>query len=99
MLNNVSLSDPLPPDITYGGNLWASSGTASYSNGIVSWYGEVSSSVDVVIRFDATVDAGIVSPTRIVNSAAISDGAGHSWQREAHIYVLGISTFLPLVRH
>ena len=98
-LNNVSLSDPLPPDLTYGGNLWASSGTPGYSNGIVSWYGEVSTSVDVVVRFDATVDPGIVSPARIVNSAAISDGAGHSWQREARIYVLGISTFLPLVRH
>ncbi len=99
ILNTVSLSDPLPLDITYGGNLWASAGSASYSNGIVSWYGEVSSSADVVVRFDATVDAGLVSPTRIVNSAAISDGAGHSWQREARIYVLGISTFLPLVRH
>ena len=98
-LNDASMSDQLPPEITYAGNLWASSGTAGYSAGIVSWYGEVSSAVDVIIRFDTNVDLGIVSPTTIVNDAVISDGAGHSWQREARVYVLGLSTFLPLVRH
>ncbi len=58
-LNNASMTDPLPPELDFAGNLWASSGTASYTNGTVSWNGAVSSSVDVVIRFDATVDAGI----------------------------------------
>jgi hypothetical protein len=53
----------------------------------------------VVVRFDASVDAGIISPTTIVNTATIADGLGHTWQRQAYIYVLGISTFLPLVRH
>jgi uncharacterized repeat protein (TIGR01451 family) len=98
-LKNARVSDLLPPELAYEGNLWASSGTTSYSDGIVSWNGSISFSVDVVIRFDATVDAGIISPTVIVNAATITDGIGHNWQRQARVYVLGILSYLPLVRH
>jgi uncharacterized repeat protein (TIGR01451 family) len=98
-LNNASMSDPLPTELAYAGNLWASSGNVSYSNGIVSWDGAVSSYEDVVVRFDAIVDAGIISPTVIVNSAAIIDGAGHSWQKQAHIYIYGFPVFLPVAGH
>jgi hypothetical protein len=45
------------------------------------------------------VDAGIISPTVIVNAATITDGIGHNWQRQARVYVLGILSYLPLVRH
>ena len=97
-LNNASMTDPLPVELVYAGNLWASSGTASYSGGTVSWFGAVSFSANVVIRFDASVDAGIISPMVIINTATISDGVGHSWQREAAVTVFGIPLFLPLVR-
>jgi uncharacterized repeat protein (TIGR01451 family) len=99
MLNNVSVTDPLPSKLIYGGNLWASSGNASYSNGIVSWSGSVSSSEDVVIHFDASVDGGITTPMVIINTATIANGAGQPWQRQARIYVLTTPVFLPLVRH
>ena len=98
-LNNASMADPLPIQLNYAGNLWVSSGNASYSNGTVSWNGAVNSSVEVVVRFDATVDAGISSPTVITNTATITDGAGHSWQRQSRIYVLTKPSFLPIVRH
>jgi uncharacterized repeat protein (TIGR01451 family) len=98
-LNNASMTDPLPPQLAFVGNLWASSGIASYSNGIVSWNGAVSPSDDVVIHFDTSVDAGIIAPTVIDNTATIADGTGHDWQRQALVYVLGIPIFLPLVRH
>jgi len=98
-LNNASMTDPLPPQMAFAGNLWASSGIASYSNGIVSWNGAVSPSDDVVIHFDASVDAGIIAPTVIDNTATIADGASHDWLRQALVYVLGIPIFLPLVRH
>ena len=96
-MNNVSMEDPLPNTVGYAGNLWASSGTAAYSAGIVSWYGAVSASTDVVIRFDARVDSGIFAPTLIRNTATIQDGAGHSWQRGAVVIVLGIPLYLPVV--
>jgi len=96
-LNNVSMDDPLPDQVDFAGNLWASSGTANYSGGIVNWHGAVSASTDVVIRFDAIVDSSISSPTIIHNTATIVDGAGHSWQRVSAIIVLGIPVFLPTV--
>jgi uncharacterized repeat protein (TIGR01451 family) len=98
-LNNASMTDPLAPELTFAGNLWASSGSASYANGKVNWSGAVSSDVDVVIRFDATLNAGIISPTLVNNTATIFDGNGHSWQRQAHVYVLSLPNFLPLVKH
>ncbi len=98
-LNDASMTDVLPPELAYAGNLWASSGSASYSNGTVSWNGAVSSSADVVIRYEAIVDAGINAPTVIINTAAITDGAGHNWNRQSHVYVLTKSIFLPIVRH
>jgi len=97
-LINANMTDPLPSELIFTGNLWASSGTADYSDGIVSWIGAVSRSVDVVIRFDANVDAGIISPTVIRNTAMIADEAGRNWQRQTFVYVLGIPFFLPVVR-
>jgi uncharacterized repeat protein (TIGR01451 family) len=97
VLNNASVSDPLAPELTFAGNLWASSGSVSYSGGIVTWNGAVSSWADVIIHYDAIVEAGITSPTMIDNTAAISDGNGHSWQRQAHVFVLSFPVFMPHV--
>lgn len=91
------MTDPLPPELDFAGNLWASSGTPSYTNGTVSWNGAVGQSVDVEIRFDATVDAGIFFPTVIHNTASIADGAGHNWQKQADVYILTTPSFLPMV--
>lgn len=98
ILNNAAMTDPLPSLLEYAGNLWASSGTASYANRTVSWFGAVSSTNDVVIRFEAIVDSGILHPTSITNTATIADGAGHTWQRTSVIKVLNIPMFFPLVR-
>ncbi len=98
-INNASMNDSLAAQLTFSGNLWASSGTASYVDGKVTWNGAVSSAEDVVIRYDATVEAGIIAPTVIINTATISDGIGHSWQRQAHVFVLASPNFLPLVAH
>jgi hypothetical protein len=92
------MTDPLPPMLDYAGNLWASSGIASYSSGTVSWVGAVSSTAEVVIRFDAIVDAGINSPTSIINIATITDGVGYTWQRKSVVDVLNIPMFFPFVR-
>jgi uncharacterized repeat protein (TIGR01451 family) len=100
IIEDASMIDTLPPDLVYAGNLWASSGIASYSAGTVSWQGEITTSTDVIIRFDATVDAAIIDPTAITNNAAIYDGEGREWQRKARVYVLTMQSFLPIVnRH
>jgi uncharacterized repeat protein (TIGR01451 family) len=99
ILNDVSMTDPLPPELTFAGHLSASSGTASYSDGAVRWNGAVSSIADVIIRYDVTVDQEIASPTVIINTATIINGDGRSWQRQAYVFVLSFFNFLPMVRH
>lgn len=96
-LTNASMTDPLPPELAYADNLWASSGTPSYADGTIYWIGSVSSSVDVTIRFDATVDAEIYSPWVITNIATIADGMGNSWLRHTRVYILSNPNFLPLI--
>jgi uncharacterized repeat protein (TIGR01451 family) len=96
-VNFASMADPLPAEMTYAGNLWASSGIIDYSADTVHWNGTVNTSVEVSIHFDATVNAGIGAPTRIVNTATIQDGLGHTWLRQAHVYVFHNPFFLPLV--
>jgi uncharacterized repeat protein (TIGR01451 family) len=98
-INNASMTDALPPGLEFAGNLWYSSGIASYSNGIVNWTGEVGQLADVIVRFDVTVDVGISSSTTIINTATIAEAAGRSWQRQARVYVLTHPSFLPIVRH
>lgn len=99
VLNDASVSDSIPAGLIYAGNLWASSGNASYSGGIVTWNGAVKATDDVIIKYDAVVDSAIISPTVIVNLAVISDGIGHTWERQAAVYVLQQSLYLPLVNH
>jgi uncharacterized repeat protein (TIGR01451 family) len=98
-INNASMIDRLPSELDFAGNLWASSGLASYADGVVNWNGAVGHSEDVVIHFDAMVDTGIISPMVIHNVAAMADGAGHTWQRHANIYVLTTPIFLPILLH
>lgn len=98
-IDDASMVDTLPPELNYAGNLWASSGSADYSAGKVTWNGAVPEDVEVIIQFDAIVDAGITLPTVIHNSASIVDDAGHSWLREARVYVFSNPTFLPLLHH
>jgi uncharacterized repeat protein (TIGR01451 family) len=96
-INSASIADPLPAEVTYAGNLWASSGSVEYAAGTVHWNGSVKTSEAVAIHFDATVDGEIAFPTRIVNTATIQDGLGHTWLRQAYLYVFTNSFFLPRV--
>jgi uncharacterized repeat protein (TIGR01451 family) len=95
----ASMVDTLPSELTFAGNLWTSSGIAGYSAGTIAWDGAVPQEVEVIIRFDATVDAAITSPTLIRNTAIIADDAGHSWQRESRVYIFSSPTFMPLIYH
>jgi hypothetical protein len=49
-LPDVALTGEVPPEVTYLGDLWASSGVANYSSGVITWSGEVSSGTPVTIR-------------------------------------------------
>ncbi|MCP4417342.1 MAG: hypothetical protein GY805_12025 [Chloroflexi bacterium] len=97
LLESVAITDTLPSDVTFAGNLTASSGAANESAGVVTWQGSVSTATPVTIQFDGLVNPGIAGAKTVVNTAVINDGLGNILQREAVIIVNGYATFLPIV--
>jgi len=97
---NACLTDTLPAEVQYAGNLWMSSGTGVYSDsvGAVTWTGSVSSDAPVTIRFNAMVSPTLASPSAIVNTALIDDGAGQALSRTAIAIANGYAVYLPLVK-
>jgi uncharacterized repeat protein (TIGR01451 family) len=97
LLSGVTVTNALPANLTYAGNLAASSGSANESGGVITWNGAVPQATPVTITFDVIVNPALVDPTVIVNTAQIDDGQGNLLQRQASLIVNGHAVFLPLV--
>lgn len=93
----ITVTDSLPFGVTYQDNLSATSGNVSFSNGAVTWSGDVTQLAPVAIRFDVTLDAQVTGAQIITNTAAIEDGMGGSLQRQAAFAANGVALYLPLV--
>jgi uncharacterized repeat protein (TIGR01451 family) len=92
----IHMTDNLPSGLGFQGNLSASSGSAVYANGIVSWMGDVSAGNPVTVTFDVALDPQITTAQVITNTAMIENGLGGELQREATIIANGVAIFLPL---
>jgi len=69
------LSDTLPTELTYvTGSLWASSGTYTYSNGMVTWSGDVFPIQPVTLTFEVTLTSPLPDGHAVANTALIDDG-------------------------
>jgi uncharacterized repeat protein (TIGR01451 family) len=97
VLEGVQLSNVLPPQLAYAGNLSASSGAAAYAAGQITWSGSVEAGTPVFITYDAAVDAGLSAPTLIVNEADVDDGEGEVLHLAAAIVANGEASYLPLL--
>jgi len=96
--SNVWVTDTLPSEVAYGGNLWVSAGTGLYSNRTITWAGSAPDDTPVTIRFSATVSATLQSPRSIINTALIDDGLGHLWSRTASAIANAKTVFLPVIQ-
>jgi len=96
-LEDVQLSNVLPPQLLYAGNLQASSGAASYAGGEVSWSGSVEAGDPVLISYDTTVDPALTAAMVITNQAEVDDGAGQLWSLAATVVVNSQPSYLPFV--
>lgn len=68
----TTLYDPLPANVTYNGDAWASHGTPPVvSAGVLNWTGEVGFDSTVVVTFSASVDPAFSG--EVTNTAVISD--------------------------
>ncbi len=77
-LDNVpsnQVHDPIPPETTYvPGSVWASSGTVGFSDGAVTWNGDLTIAVPITITFAVTPTAASCLP--ITNNALLTTGQG-----------------------
>jgi len=97
-LPGVRVTDTLPAQVTYRGDLRASAGSYGQENGVITWTGTVEAAQAVTITYGVTVSAGISGPTAIRNVALIGDGRGQVWERAATVIVSGRAVYLPLIR-
>ena len=94
---NVQVTNPLPPDLVFSGNLSATSGSVNQLNGSITWAGNVDYWTPVIIKFDATLSSTITGPRAIFNTVNINGGAGSALTRQALVIVNGLKTFLPSI--
>jgi len=97
-LSSVTVTSTLPTQITYLGDVSATSGSATETGGVITWSGEVEEGNPVTITYSAQVDGGITTPTTLTNPAQIADGLGNVLERQAIAIVNGFGTYLPVIR-
>ena len=94
----VRVTDTIPSNVYYLGDLWASAGSYGQTDGVITWSGTVSASVPITITFSVTATEQIATSYAIVNTALINDGQGEVWSRQATAFVNGYTVYLPLIR-
>jgi uncharacterized repeat protein (TIGR01451 family) len=95
-LTGVRVTDTLPSEMYYRGNLWASTGSYGQSGGVITWTGSVLTGPPVTLTFGVTVSAQLTAPRTLVNTAWIDDGLGDVLQRQAAVIVNGLAVYLPI---
>jgi uncharacterized repeat protein (TIGR01451 family) len=96
-LTNVHVTDTLPSEMTYVGNLWASAGSYGQSGGVITWTGPVLMNLPITLTFGVTVSAQLATPHAIFNTAKIDDGLGNVLQRQVVVIVNGLAVYLPIL--
>jgi uncharacterized repeat protein (TIGR01451 family) len=96
-LPGVRVTDTLPLEVTYLGNLWASAGKYGAAGNVITWTGTVEAGVPVTVTFGATVSPALTGRRAVVNTAWLDDGAGTRLERRAPVFVNGVGVYLPVV--
>ncbi len=96
-LPGARVTDTLPAEVHYLGNLWASSGGYGEAGGVITWTGTVPAAVPVTITFGVTVSEQITTPQAIASTVLIDDGLGNVLERPAVVIANGHPVYLPLV--
>ncbi len=96
-LSSVQVNNTLPAGVTYQEDLWASSGSAAESGGMITWEGEVALANPVTITYSVRVNAEITKPTLLVNTVSIDDGLGNLIRRNASVIANGTAVYIPLI--
>jgi uncharacterized repeat protein (TIGR01451 family) len=97
LLPNVTMTNTLPTEVTYAGNLSASSGTYNLTENQMIWHGAISTSQPVTITYSVMINEYINSSAVIINSVQIDDGQGKTNLIQASTFVNGSAIFIPFI--
>lgn len=97
----INLSDELPAQVSFiPGSLSASSGVASYANGVITWELGLAIGETAQLTYRVEIDPNLPSePLQLLNTAGVEDGAGGSLQLSASVWLDPERTFLPVAAH
>jgi uncharacterized repeat protein (TIGR01451 family) len=98
LLTSARVTDTLPVEVHYLGNLWASAGSYAEAGGVITWAGSVAAGTPITITFGVTISEQITTPYVIANTALVDDGLGNVWQREAVAIANGYAVYLPAIQ-
>jgi hypothetical protein len=94
-IDSAALENPLPEDLVYVGNLTATSGTASFNQGTITWNGAIDATV--TIAYQAMIASEVADRTIIVNTLQLVDDRGTQYLRSAIVIVGGIPIHMPVI--
>ncbi|MBN1878167.1 MAG: VCBS repeat-containing protein [Anaerolineae bacterium] len=96
-LTGVRITDTLPLQVNYLGDLWGSAGSYGVAGGMITWTGTVSAMIPITITYSVSVSGVVAPPLTIVNTVYIDDGLGTILARQATAIVNGVAVYLPLI--
>ena len=96
-LTNAQVTDTLPAEVYYLGNLWASAGSYGEAGGVITWTGSMPTRTPITITFGVTISDQITTPYTIINTVQIDDGLGNVWQRRTIAIANGRLIHMPLI--
>lgn len=97
-LGSVTVTNTLPVELIYTGNLKASSGTVVFNSGAVYWHGSVSGGLPATISYQARVNPLIAGVQTITNQAFMDNMLGTIIERKTMVVVNGYGLYLPILK-
>jgi uncharacterized repeat protein (TIGR01451 family) len=96
-LSGVHVTDTIPLEVHYLGDLWASAGSYGEAGGVVTWTGTVETGEPIIITYGVTVSLEVATSQVIASTALIDDGRDNVLEREASVIVNGYMAFVPVI--
>jgi len=91
----TSITDTLPPQVTWTGYLTATQGIPSFEGGNILWQGEVAQSQPVTITYAVSLNQCLAAGTDILNIAQLDDGLTSIITRTAQVTVTNAAPSEP----
>jgi uncharacterized repeat protein (TIGR01451 family) len=94
---DLELDNPIPAELAYTGSLTATTGSAAYAGGVVTWNGALSPGSTAVVTYVAQVTLSIPGAAVIENKATLRDDQGQTVPLKTIVIYNGLGYFLPVI--